>query len=480
MAVELLINESEIRDRLAAMGRQIEDDYRDKPLTIVAVLTGSLIALADLVRQIRIPLRIALVQASSYRGATTTATTLVVNEAFAPDVDGRDVLLLDDILDTGQTLSALVQHIEDRGAASVRTAVLLRKVGRQVVPIEPDYCGFVIPDVFVVGYGLDFNDDYRHLPYVGVLQQQAEEIGRMKLALVTRRYPPLIGGAEKVLSYLAAALAAEGADVTVLTSRMPGLGLPHGKTCRSRPVGSARGRPRGPADGRCGWRPRGCGSGGRGSTCGTSPVVRAKPDRPGVCLDAQARRLCRGRGRAAAGLPGRAAARGRRRDGRYRLAVVGELRPQDRPAMPGRHGLRRDLHGHRGRAETGRALRRTLRRLAGSADRGDPQRRPRPAAPWQRRPDWRAAPRAAFVGRLAPEKGLDTLIDAWPAVRAAYPAARLILIGEGPERPALEPDRPGLWRSDPVRPSRCPASRPTPPRRSATPTCSSSPRARRA
>jgi hypoxanthine phosphoribosyltransferase len=171
VAVEPLINESEIRDRLVALGRQIEADYRDKPLTIVAVLTGSLIALADLVRQIRIPLRIALLQASSYRGATTTATMLVVNEAFAPDVGGRDVLLLDDILDTGQTLSALVQHIRDRGAATVRTAVLLRKIGRQVIPIEPDYCGFVIPDVFVVGYGLDFNDEYRHLPYVGVLQQ---------------------------------------------------------------------------------------------------------------------------------------------------------------------------------------------------------------------------------------------------------------------------------------------------------------------
>ena len=116
MVVDLLIDESEIRDRLAALGRQIEDDYRDRPLTIVAVLTGSLIALADLVRQIRIPLRIALVQASSYRGATTTATTLVINEAFAPDVAGRDVLLLDDILDTGQTLSALAGHIQDRGA----------------------------------------------------------------------------------------------------------------------------------------------------------------------------------------------------------------------------------------------------------------------------------------------------------------------------------------------------------------------------
>jgi hypoxanthine phosphoribosyltransferase len=173
VTVDLLIDEIQVGARLAAMGRQIEADYRDKPLTIVAVLTGSLIALADLVRQIQIPLRITLVQASSYRGATTTATTLVVNEAFAPDVAGRDVLLLDDILDTGQTLAALVRHLTDRGAASVRTAVLLRKIGRQVVPIEPDYCGFVIPDVFVVGYGLDYNDEYRHLPYVGVLRQES-------------------------------------------------------------------------------------------------------------------------------------------------------------------------------------------------------------------------------------------------------------------------------------------------------------------
>jgi hypoxanthine phosphoribosyltransferase len=171
VAVELLINESQLRDRLNVLGHEIEDDYRGKPLTIVAVLTGSLIALADLVRQIRIPLRIALVQASSYRGATTTATTLVLNEAFAPDVAGRAVLLLDDILDTGQTLNALAQHLKDRGAHSVRTAVLLRKIGRQIVPIEPDYCGFVIPDAFVVGYGLDFNDEYRHLPFVGVLRE---------------------------------------------------------------------------------------------------------------------------------------------------------------------------------------------------------------------------------------------------------------------------------------------------------------------
>jgi hypoxanthine phosphoribosyltransferase len=170
--VEILIPESEILARVAELGRQIEGDYHGKPLTIVAILTGSLILLADLIRRIGIPHRVALLQASSYKGATTTAGTLIINESFAPDVTGRDVLLLDDILDTGVTLGTLVQRMAERGALSVRTAVLLRKLGRQVIAIEPDYCGFTIPDKFVVGYGLDYDDDYRHLPYIGVLSPE--------------------------------------------------------------------------------------------------------------------------------------------------------------------------------------------------------------------------------------------------------------------------------------------------------------------
>ncbi len=168
--IKTLITEAEIQARVKQLGEKVEADYRGKTLTIVAVLTGSLIMLADLVRRIGIPHRIALVQASSSRGQTTPATTRVINESLAPDVADRDVLLLDDILDTGQTIAALMRHLEDRGARSVRTAVLLRKIGRQEVPLEPDYCGFTIPNLFVVGYGLDYNDDYRHLPYVGVLE----------------------------------------------------------------------------------------------------------------------------------------------------------------------------------------------------------------------------------------------------------------------------------------------------------------------
>ena len=171
--MNILITEAQLSQRIDELGKQIEADYHGHPLTIVAILTGSLIVLADLIRKIQLPLRVALLQASSYKGATTSAGALIINESFAPDVAGRDVLLLDDILDTGHTLGTLVQRMSERGAASVRTAVLLRKVGRQEVKLEPDYCGFVIPDKFVVGYGLDFNDDYRHLPYVGVLVQEA-------------------------------------------------------------------------------------------------------------------------------------------------------------------------------------------------------------------------------------------------------------------------------------------------------------------
>ena len=177
--MEILLSEARIQARVKELGRQIEADYRGKPLTIVAVLTGSLILLADLIRQIQVPLRVALLQASSYKGATTSAGALIINESFAPDVAGRDVLLLDDILDTGHTLGTLVRRMADRGALSVRTAVLLRKVGRQEVGLEPDYCGFTIPDAFVVGYGLDYDDEYRHLPHVAVLDEPAPGATRL-------------------------------------------------------------------------------------------------------------------------------------------------------------------------------------------------------------------------------------------------------------------------------------------------------------
>jgi hypoxanthine phosphoribosyltransferase len=167
--MDILIPADHIQKRVAELARQIADDYRDKPVTIVGVLTGCLMFLADLVRHLDLPLRIGLIQASSYRGATTTPGQLHVQPELVPDVRDRHVLLLDDILDTGQTLRYVVDHLNGLGVQSLKVAVLLRKRGRQKVPLEPDYCCFDIPDAFVVGYGLDYNDEYRNLPYVAVL-----------------------------------------------------------------------------------------------------------------------------------------------------------------------------------------------------------------------------------------------------------------------------------------------------------------------
>jgi hypoxanthine phosphoribosyltransferase len=167
--MDILIPAERIQRRVGELAGQIAADYQGRPVTIVGVLTGCLMFLADLVRRLDLSLRIGLIQASSYRGAATTPGELRVQPELVPDVAGRHVLLLDDILDTGQTLAYLVRHLHGLGAASVKVAVLLRKTGRQRVPIEPDYCGFDIPDEFVVGYGLDFNDEYRHLPHIAVL-----------------------------------------------------------------------------------------------------------------------------------------------------------------------------------------------------------------------------------------------------------------------------------------------------------------------
>jgi hypoxanthine phosphoribosyltransferase len=167
--MEILISADRIQERIGVLAQQIAADYRDRPVTIVGVLTGCLVFMADLIRHLDLPLRIALIQASSYRGSALEPGKLQVQPELVPDLRGRHVLLLDDILDTGQTLDYLIRHLQGLGVLSLRVAVLLRKQGRQRVPLQPDYCGFDIPDRFVVGYGLDFNDEYRHLPYVAVL-----------------------------------------------------------------------------------------------------------------------------------------------------------------------------------------------------------------------------------------------------------------------------------------------------------------------
>jgi len=169
--VKVILTETEIRAGVARLAQQIAGEFRGRPLTVLGVLTGSLIFLSDLIRQLDLPLQVGLIQASSYRGRATSPGALAIAESAMPDIAGRDVLLLDDIFDTGQTLARVLDSLAQLQPASLRSAVLLWKEGRQRVSITPDYHCFRIPDVFVVGYGLDYNDDYRHLPYVAALAE---------------------------------------------------------------------------------------------------------------------------------------------------------------------------------------------------------------------------------------------------------------------------------------------------------------------
>lgn len=168
--VKQLLGEQQIQDAVRRLAHDIGQYYAGRPLTVIGVLTGSIVLVADLIRHLDLPLRVGVIQARSYRGPQTMPGQLAIDDSMLPDIRGRDVLLVDDILDTGRTLAALVDQIAALEPSSVRSAVLLRKAGRQQVEIQPDYIAFEIPDSFVVGYGLDYQDAYRHLPYVAVLE----------------------------------------------------------------------------------------------------------------------------------------------------------------------------------------------------------------------------------------------------------------------------------------------------------------------
>jgi hypoxanthine phosphoribosyltransferase len=169
--VRVILTEAEIAAGVAQLARQIAVDYQGRPLTVLGVLTGSLIFLSDLIRRLDLPLKVGLVQASSYRGPATSPGSLAIADLTGLEIAGRHILLLDDIFDTGQTLSGIVAALQKMEPASLRSAVLLWKEGRQRVTLTPDYHCFRIPDVFVVGYGLDYNDEYRHLPHVAALEE---------------------------------------------------------------------------------------------------------------------------------------------------------------------------------------------------------------------------------------------------------------------------------------------------------------------
>lgn len=164
-----LLNEESLRQGVDRMAREITERYQDTPLTVVAVMTGSLVLLADLIRRLSMPIRVSLIQASSYRGGTEP-DALWLRDDMMLDVADRDVLVIDDIFDTGVTLQTVLQCIGEMQPRSISSGVLLHKAGRQKVEMLPDFVAFKIPNEFVVGYGLDYQDLYRNLPYLAVLE----------------------------------------------------------------------------------------------------------------------------------------------------------------------------------------------------------------------------------------------------------------------------------------------------------------------
>lgn len=166
-----LLSRDEIRAGVQSLAEDLRQHYGGQQVTIVGILTGSLVVLADVIRLLDMPLRVALIQASSYRGRSTLRSPLRINDQLLSDLAGQHVLVLDDIFDTGHTMAEVLGQIAKHKPASVRSAVLLRKADRCEVDIQPDHVVFEIPNEFVVGYGLDFDDMYRNLPYVAALEQ---------------------------------------------------------------------------------------------------------------------------------------------------------------------------------------------------------------------------------------------------------------------------------------------------------------------
>jgi hypoxanthine phosphoribosyltransferase len=166
----VLYDEPTILRRLDEIAAQIVADYQERDLTVIAVLNGSLIFMADLLRRIPLPLKLDCLSVASYHGGTSTSGEVVFNQLALPDVAGRHILILDDILDSGVTLAAIGEKLRAARPLSVRLCVLLRKQKTRLRPVEADYVGFDISDEFVVGYGLDYLERYRNLPCIGVLR----------------------------------------------------------------------------------------------------------------------------------------------------------------------------------------------------------------------------------------------------------------------------------------------------------------------
>lgn len=166
---EIVLSEEEIKARVAELGAQISEDYKGEPLVVITILRGGAIFATDLVRSIKLPLELDFMAVSSYGNGTTSSGRVQILKDLSSSIEGKHVLIAEDILDTGVTLSHLMAVLQHRKPLSIEIAALLKKQGTQKVDIDCKYVGFDCPDAFIVGYGLDYAERYRNLPYIGVL-----------------------------------------------------------------------------------------------------------------------------------------------------------------------------------------------------------------------------------------------------------------------------------------------------------------------
>lgn len=171
---EVLIGEHEIQDKIRELGKRITEDYRDKDLLLVGVLKGAFMLMSDLAREISLPLEFDFMAVSSYGSATRTSGVVRILKDLDYEITGRDILLVEDIIDSGLTLNYLLRNLRTRRPASLEVCALMRKKGIQKVALDVKYEGFEIPPIFVIGYGLDYGQRYRNLPYVAALKDGAE------------------------------------------------------------------------------------------------------------------------------------------------------------------------------------------------------------------------------------------------------------------------------------------------------------------
>lgn len=170
---EKMIDKKTLQGRIKAMGKELTTAFKNRHLTVIAISNGATVFVADLIRQIDLPMQLDSITAYSYTGTESSGEVKMLTK-LKLDISSRNILLVDDILDTGRTMGKIVKFLKTLNPDSVETCVLLDKPSRRVTPIEADYVGFEVPDVFVVGYGLDYNEYYRNLPFVGKLENNTQ------------------------------------------------------------------------------------------------------------------------------------------------------------------------------------------------------------------------------------------------------------------------------------------------------------------